>query len=79
MGRLTLMALIGAMLSNEITPVLKALRSNGLSVVAMHHHMTTTEPAIYFLHYWGTGPAEKLANGFKALELGPRKELVRSK
>src|SRR5437870_13252706 len=55
-----------AMLSGEITPVLKALRSNGLDVVAMHHHMTGTQPDIYFLHYWGTGPAEKLANGFKA-------------
>jgi len=55
-----------AMLSQEVTPVIKALRSNGLNVVAIHHHMTATQPAIYFLHYWGTGPAEKLANGFKA-------------
>src|SRR2546423_1497306 len=61
-----------AMLSREVTPVLKALRANGLNVVAIHHHMTTTQPTIYFLHYWGTGPAEKLANGFKAAlnELG---------
>ena len=65
-----------AMLSHEMTPVLKALRSNGLNVVAIHHHMTTTEPTIYFLHYWGTGPAEKLANGFKAAlnELGKPRE-----
>jgi hypothetical protein len=37
--------------------------------------MTGTPPAIYFLHYWGTGPAEKLANGFKAAldELGKAK------
>ena len=55
-----------AMLSSEITPVLKALRSNGLNVVAMHNHMTSTQPAIYFLHYWGTGPTDKLAAGFKA-------------
>src|SRR6516225_3352130 len=54
-----------AMLPSEITPVLKALRANGLNVVAIHHHMTTTQPTIYFLHYWGTGPAEKLAAGFK--------------
>lgn len=61
-----------AMLANEVTPVLKALRSNGLNVVAIHHHMTGSEPMIYFLHYWGTGPAEKLAAGFKAAlnELG---------
>ncbi len=55
-----------AMLAGELTPVLKALRANGLNVVAIHHHMTGTEPAIYFLHYWGTGPADKLASAFKA-------------
>jgi Domain of Unknown Function (DUF1259) len=55
-----------AMLANEVTPVLKALRDNGLNVVAIHHHMTGGPPTIYFLHYWGTGPVEKLANGFKA-------------
>jgi len=54
-----------AMLANEVTPVLKTLRSNGLNVVAIHHHMTGP-PTIYFLHYWGTGPADRLAQGFKA-------------
>lgn len=55
-----------AMLAREVTPVLKALRKNGLDVVAIHHHMTGTEPTVFFLHYWGTGPAEKLAAGFRA-------------
>jgi len=55
-----------AMLAKEVTPVLKALRANGLDVVAIHHHMTGTEPTIFFLHYWGTGPIDKLAAGFKA-------------
>ena len=55
-----------AMLADEVTPVLKALRQHGLDVVAIHHHMTGTRPTIFFLHYWGTGPAEKLALGFKA-------------
>jgi hypothetical protein len=61
-----------AMLSQEVTPVLKALRTNGLNVVAIHNHMTNGEPTVYFLHYWGTGPVEKLAGGFKAAlnELG---------
>jgi hypothetical protein len=61
-----------AMLSQEVTPVLKALRANGLNVVAIHQHMVGTQPTVYFLHYWGTGPAEKLAAGFKAAlkELG---------
>jgi hypothetical protein len=55
-----------AMLESEVTPVLKALRSNGLDVVAIHHHMTSTDPTIIFLHYWGKGPAQKLARGVKA-------------
>ena len=55
-----------AMLASEVQPVLKALRKNGIDVVAIHHHMTGTQPTIYFLHYWGTGPAEKLASAFKA-------------
>jgi hypothetical protein len=55
-----------AMLANEVQPVLKALRKNGIDVVAIHHHMAGTQPTIYFLHYWGTGPAEKLATAFRA-------------
>lgn len=55
-----------AMLDREVTPVLKALRENGIDVVAIHHHMTKTQPTVIFLHYWGQGPAEKLAAGVKA-------------
>jgi hypothetical protein len=55
-----------AMLASEVTPVLKALRSNGINVVAIHHHMTGTDPTIFFLHYYGIGPAEKLAQGVHA-------------
>jgi hypothetical protein len=62
-----------AMLANEVQPVLKALREHGLDVVAIHHHMTGTQPTIFFLHYWGTGPAGTLAAGFRAAldQLGP--------
>ena len=60
------------MLENEVTPVLKALRSHGIDVVAIHHHMTGSKPMIYFLHYWGKGKATDLAEGFRAAlnELG---------
>jgi hypothetical protein len=55
-----------AMLASEVTPVLKTLRQNGIEVVAIHHHMLDTQPTVYFVHYWGTGPADKLAAAFKA-------------
>jgi len=61
-----------AMLETEVNATLKALRGHGLEVVAIHHHMTNSRPVIIFLHYWGRGPADKLATGFKAAldELG---------
>jgi hypothetical protein len=54
------------MLENEVEPVIKALVENGIEVVAVHNHMVHEKPRIFFLHYWGVGPAEKLAKGFKA-------------
>jgi len=55
-----------AMRAEEVSSVLKALRSNGIDIVAIHHHMTSTQPTVYFLHYWGRGPAEKLATAVRA-------------
>ena len=55
-----------AMLEHEVTPVLKTLRANGLDVVAIHNHMTEVAPVVIFLHYYGTGPAAKLAHGVRA-------------
>lgn len=54
------------MLENEVAPVIKALIENGIEVVAVHNHMVHEEPKIFFLHYWGVGPVEKLAGGLKA-------------
>lgn len=55
-----------AMLEAEVTPVLQALRANGLNIVAIHHHMTGVAPTVIFLHYYGTGPAATLARGVRA-------------
>ncbi|HXG55133.1 MAG TPA: DUF1259 domain-containing protein, partial [Vicinamibacterales bacterium] len=61
-----------AMLEHELTPVLTALRKNGLDIVAIHHHMTGVKPMVVFLHYFGTGEAAALARGVRAAldELG---------
>jgi hypothetical protein len=55
-----------AMLENEVAPVIRALIENGIEVVAVHNHMVHEEPRIIFLHYWGIGPADTLAQGLKA-------------
>ncbi|HTI43833.1 MAG TPA: DUF1259 domain-containing protein [Vicinamibacterales bacterium] len=55
-----------AMLDREVTPVLKSLRGSGIDVVAIHHHMTGTDPQVIFLHYWGKGQAQRLAAAFRS-------------
>jgi Domain of Unknown Function (DUF1259) len=54
-----------AMLESELQGVLRALRGAGISIVAIHHHMTHEEPRILFLHYWGVGSTEDLARGLR--------------
>jgi hypothetical protein len=55
-----------AMTEQELQGVLKALRSAGIQIVAIHNHMTGESPHIMFLHYWGIGPTADLAKGLKA-------------
>ena len=53
------------MLADEVAPVIKALIENDIEVVALHNHMVHENPRIFFLHYWGVGPVEKLAKGLR--------------
>jgi hypothetical protein len=52
-------------LEDELQPVLRSLRKSNINIVAIHHHMTHEQPRTIFLHYWGRGPAQKLANAVK--------------
>jgi hypothetical protein len=54
-----------AVLEDELQPVLKSLRSEGINIVAIHHHMTHEQPRMLFLHYWGRGSVAKLTQGLK--------------
>ena len=54
-----------AMTAPEVNRVIRALRKGGIDVVAVHNHMLDEEPRIFFLHYWGTGPVEKLAQAVR--------------
>jgi len=54
-----------AILEDELQPVLKTLRANGIHIVAIHQHMTHEKPRYVFLHYWGKGKALDLAKAVK--------------
>jgi Domain of Unknown Function (DUF1259) len=52
--------------ADEVNPVIKALRSNGIEVTAVHSHMLNEQPRLFFLHFWANDDAVKLANGLRA-------------
>ena len=54
------------MTGEEVQPVLHALRKSGIHIVALHNHMIGEKPAFFFLHFWGKGPAQELAQGVKS-------------
>lgn len=55
-----------AMLEGEVDGVVRALAEHGIEVAAIHNHMTTEKPRIFFLHFWGVAPAADLAKGLRA-------------
>ena len=51
---------------DEVNPVVKALRENGIDVTAIHSHMLDEQPRLFFLHFWANDDALKLARGLRA-------------
>ena len=51
---------------SEVNPVVKELVNHGLTVTAIHSHMLSESPRLFFLHFWGYGEPGKLATGLKA-------------
>ena len=53
------------MLESEVNAVINKLAENDIEVTALHNHMLHEEPRLFYMHFWATGNAEKLASGFK--------------
>lgn len=54
------------LVGGEVNPVVRALTENGIAVTAVHNHMLVESPRLFFIHFWGYGNPEKLAQGLKA-------------
>ena len=52
--------------ANEVNPVMRALRENGIEVTAVHSHMLNEEPRLFFMHFWANDDATRLAGGLRA-------------
>jgi hypothetical protein len=51
---------------NEVNPVMRALREHGIEVTAVHSHMLTEEPRLFFMHFWANDNAVQLARDLRA-------------
>lgn len=54
------------LLGSEVNSVIKTLRSHGIAVTAVHSHMLTEEPRLFFMHFWANDNAVTLAHGLRA-------------
>ena len=54
------------LVASEVNPVIKALRSHGIEVTAVHNHMLNDEPRMFFMHFWADNDAKTLAEGLAA-------------
>lgn len=52
--------------ADEVNPVLSELRTHNISVTALHSHMLTEQPRLFFMHFWGVGTPESVGAGIKA-------------
>ena len=52
--------------AGEVNPVISALQQNHVRVTALHSHMLTEEPRLFFMHFWAVGNSASVAEGIKA-------------
>jgi len=55
-----------ALTSDEVNPVIMALRTHGIEVTALHSHMLDEQPRLFFMHFWAHDDAIELAKGLRA-------------
>src|SRR5215471_16171126 len=51
---------------DEVNPLIRTLRANGIEVTAIHSHMLDEQPRMFFIHFWANDDAQKLAKGIRA-------------
>jgi hypothetical protein len=53
------------LLDKEVNPVARALRQHDIDVTALHNHGLQDSPRLFYMHFWATDDAVKLARGLK--------------
>jgi hypothetical protein len=52
--------------AGEVNEVLSELQGRNILVTALHSHMLTEQPRLFFMHFWSVGSPESVAAGIKA-------------
>lgn len=52
--------------ASEVNPVIAELRDHRIFVTALHSHMLTEQPRLFFMHFWAVGTPEAVGGGIKA-------------
>jgi Domain of Unknown Function (DUF1259) len=52
--------------AGEVNPVISELQGHNISVTALHSHMLTEQPRLFFMHFWSVGSPESVGAGIKA-------------
>jgi Domain of Unknown Function (DUF1259) len=54
------------LIAGEVNPVISALEEHNITVTALHSHILTEQPRLFFMHFWAVGPPAAVAEGIKA-------------
>jgi hypothetical protein len=52
--------------ADEVNPVISELQTRNILVTALHSHMLTEQPRLFFMHFWCVGSPESVGDGIKA-------------
>jgi hypothetical protein len=54
------------LIDEEVNPVISALEEHHIAVTALHSHMLTEQPRLFFMHFWAADNTKSVAEGIKA-------------
>jgi hypothetical protein len=52
--------------AEEVNPVISELQARHILVTALHSHMLTEQPRLFFMHFWAVGSPESIGAGIAA-------------
>jgi hypothetical protein len=55
-----------AVYQDRVQPVISALTEHGITATAVHNHLQSENPPVYFIHFWADGAPKDVLTGIKA-------------